>query len=521
MRNEPLPLNERLVEQWGADNHELPINILIVDDESKNLTVLETVLNDLSYRLVRAGSADEALLALIADEFALLILDVRMPGMSGFELAQMIKSRRKTADVPIIFLTAYYNEDQHVIEGYDTGAVDYLLKPLNPAILRSKVAVFADLHRARRKSAMANLALLSEVRERRLAQDELRALNVSLEQRVTDRTNALMRTRTALTESGERYRSLFEGSLDAIFSIDCDGHFTSANPAALTLIGRTLAQLKESYFLDYCADEQKLLVARTFRATLVGRCSTTMDIVVVPANGKRRDLRISAVPTTVDGVVAGLSCIARDITESKRAEEHTKLLTAEVNHRAKNLLSVVQAIALVTAKSADPTTFAQIFSERIRGLAASQDLLVRNEWKGVDVGDLVRAQLFHFHDLFGTRVCLVGEPVALRPEASQGIGLALHELGTNAAKYGALSNSKGVVTISWQILTNPEPTFLLCWSEMGGPPVNPPTRSGFGQTVTGRMVEWAVDGKVALDFRASGLVWSVVAPVTTTLQGER
>src|ERR1700722_14960899 len=124
-----------------------PINILIVDDEPKNLTVLETVLANPKYRLVRAESADQALLALVSEDFALLILDIRMPGMTGLELAQMIKKRKKTARVPIIFLTAYYNEDQHVLEGYDTGAVDSLHKPVNPAILCSKVAVFAELHR--------------------------------------------------------------------------------------------------------------------------------------------------------------------------------------------------------------------------------------------------------------------------------------------------------------------------------------------------------------------------------------
>src|SRR5271168_1171918 len=139
-----------------------PINILIVDDEPKNLTVLETILNDPGYRLIRAESADQALLALVVEEFALLILDIRMPGMTGFELAQMIKQRKKTAQVPIIFLTAYYNEDQHVLEGYGTGAVDYLHKPVNPAILRSKVAVFADLHRKSRELEISNRALLAE-----------------------------------------------------------------------------------------------------------------------------------------------------------------------------------------------------------------------------------------------------------------------------------------------------------------------------------------------------------------------
>ena len=118
---------ERAARAQPAPGGDAPINILIVDDEPKNLTVLETVLDAPGYRLVRAQSADEALLALVAEEFALLILDVRMPGMSGFELAQTIKGRRKSARIPIIFLTAYYNEDQHVLEGYGSGAVDYLV----------------------------------------------------------------------------------------------------------------------------------------------------------------------------------------------------------------------------------------------------------------------------------------------------------------------------------------------------------------------------------------------------------
>src|SRR5215217_6495252 len=133
---------------------EQPINILIVDDEAKNLTVLESILDAPGYRLVRAESADQALLALVAEEFALLILDIRMPGMNGFELAQTIKGRKKTSRIPIIFLTAYYNEDQHVIEGYGSGAVDYLVKPVNPTVLRSKVAIFAELHRKNREVAI-------------------------------------------------------------------------------------------------------------------------------------------------------------------------------------------------------------------------------------------------------------------------------------------------------------------------------------------------------------------------------
>jgi signal transduction histidine kinase len=171
---------------------EEPINILLVDDEPKNLTVLETVLANPNYRLVRAQSADQALLALIDTEFALLILDINMPNMNGFELAQLIKQRKRTALLPIIFLTAYYSEEYHIVEGYSTGAVDYLHKPISPTVLRSKVAVFADLYRKTRECSVANQALLAEIVERRRTQDELRRLNLELERRVEERTAELV-----------------------------------------------------------------------------------------------------------------------------------------------------------------------------------------------------------------------------------------------------------------------------------------------------------------------------------------
>lgn len=171
-----------------------PINILIVDDEVKNLIVLETILECPEYKLHRAETPEQALLALVSEEFALLILDIRMPQMSGFELAQMIKSRKKTASVPIIFLTAYYNEDQNALIGYESGAVDYLHKPVNPTVLRSKVATFAELHRNARKLEKANNSLTLEIEERRQIEEQLREFNQTLEQRVAQRTQELRET---------------------------------------------------------------------------------------------------------------------------------------------------------------------------------------------------------------------------------------------------------------------------------------------------------------------------------------
>ncbi len=146
-----------------------PVNILLVDDDPRNLDVLESILTSPEYRLIRAKTGDEALLALVMEEFAVIVLDVRMPDLSGYELAQLIKQRKRTRHVPIIFLTAYYREDEDALQGYGAGAVDYLSKPVNPVILRSKVSVFVDLFRKTRTLATMNRAMEVEI-EKRLAE---------------------------------------------------------------------------------------------------------------------------------------------------------------------------------------------------------------------------------------------------------------------------------------------------------------------------------------------------------------
>lgn len=168
------------------------INILIVDDEPKNLKVLETVLDDPEYNLIRAESAEQALLALVAQDFALLILDIRMPGMTGFELAQMIKERRRTQHIPIIFLTAHYREDEHAVLGYDVGAVDYLTKPINPQVLRSKVNVFVELFRKTRALSAMNRTAQEAEEALRLANVELAARNEALEREAEERERRIL-----------------------------------------------------------------------------------------------------------------------------------------------------------------------------------------------------------------------------------------------------------------------------------------------------------------------------------------
>jgi signal transduction histidine kinase len=167
--------------------------ILIVDDQVRNLDALEAMLGEMDCTLVRATSPDEALLCLVRNEFAALVLDIMMPGMSGIELAMLVKQRKRSQHVPILFLTAHSVTDDDVLRGYGVGAVDYLSKPVNANILRSKIGVFIDLFRKTRALAALNETLQREVGERERAQAALQEANQELESRVQERTAALNR----------------------------------------------------------------------------------------------------------------------------------------------------------------------------------------------------------------------------------------------------------------------------------------------------------------------------------------
>src|SRR5262249_26197665 len=157
----------------------------------------------------------------------------------------------------------------------------------------------------------------------------------------------------------------------------------------------------------------------------------------------------------------------------------------EVNHRAKNMLGVVHAIARQTP-ARDPEHFVERFSERIQALSANQDLLIKSEWHGVEIEDLVCAQLAPFADLIGSRIVVRGPTLRLNAASAQAVGLALHELTTNAGKYGALSKDTGRLDIGWW---SEGEIFTMSWTERDGPPVSPLQRRGFGTVVMKEMAE--------------------------------
>lgn len=189
-----------------SSTHKIPVRdkptVLVVDDDTKNLLAIESVLNGPSYRLIKAQTGAEALMALMNGDFAAIVLDVQMPDMSGIELAKMIKLKRRTQHIPIIFLTAHYREDEHAVIGYDVGAVDYLTKPINPAVLRSKVNVFVDLFGKTRDLAEMNSTRQAAEEALRIANMELAARNEALEREAEERERRI-RAESAQAEAEE------------------------------------------------------------------------------------------------------------------------------------------------------------------------------------------------------------------------------------------------------------------------------------------------------------------------------
>lgn len=207
----------------------------------------------------------------------------------------------------------------------------------------------------------------------------------------------------------------------------------------------------------------------------------------------------------------------------RKSELHTRFVMRELAHRSKNLLAVVQAIARQTGRSAgDVTEFNAQLGERLAGLGRSQDLLVQKSWQGVSLHDLVSAQLKPFVEADNDRVEAHGPPVLLDADAAQNIGMALHELATNASKHGALSVPTGRIGIvwDWQPVAEGERRLQLRWMEAGGPPVSPPTRKGFGHAVIERLTAASLHGTAELDWRPEGLRWTLEVP-ERSLMSER
>lgn len=232
-----------------------------------------------------------------------------------------------------------------------------------------------------------------------------------------------------------------------------------------------------------------------------------------PVSFKRTQMREANV---IGGaLVEAARLIAMREARLREREKHTRLLLRELSHRSKNLLAVIEAMARQAGRApGDRAAFLERFGARIASLARSHDLLVEKNWQGVRLTDLIRAQLAPFVNAVEQRITMDGPDLSLRPEAAQNLGMALHELGTNASKYGALSVVDGHVRIDWEENRDAagKACFRLRWQESGGPPVAPPSGRGFGRTILEHIVPSALGGRAHLEWKAEGLVWNLDVP---------
>ncbi|MGA7426615.1 MAG: CheR family methyltransferase [Rhodoplanes sp.] len=319
----------------------------------------------------------------------------------------------------------------------------------------------------------------------------------------------------ALRASEIRLSTIIETAVDAIITVDEKGIVQSFNPSAEKIfgyrsdemIGKNVAMLMpEPIRSAHDGDIASYLTTGVGKVINTGR-----EVEGCHKDRSRIALDLALTEWSLEGR-RYFTGIMRDISARKERERHIRLIMRELSHRTKNVLAVVQAMAWQTSRtSVNAEEFQDRLSQRVDGLSRSIDLLVRREWEGVDIEELIHDQLAPFFDEKYARLQLTGPPLVLKPNGAQDLGLVLHELATNASKYGALSSPTGRVLITWSVViaSTAAAVFKMTWKEEDGPPVVPPARTGFGYTVIKDMMAKAHTAEISMDFAPKGLVWQM------------
>ncbi len=464
------------------------VNVLLVDDQPDKLLAYEVILGDLGENLVKTSSAREALQFLLKNDVAVVLIDVCMPDLDGFQLAAMIRDHPRFSKTAIIFISAIHLTDVDRLRGYEMGAVDYVPVPVVPEVLRAKVRVFAELFRKTR---------------------ELEQLNSQLERHVAERTAELEASNMRLTES-EQGRSLAlaagqMGSWDWDLVAD-EWRWDEGQHRIFGVDPKTFKITIESIRALIHPDDLDAL-RQISRGMSQGTRTQQTEFRVLRPNGETRWC-IGTAAASVDsaGRVVRISGVTIDITDRKEADERQVLLAREVDHRARNALAVIQSIIRLTrARNVDD--YVEAIEGRIKALSRAHTLLSDSRWNGADLGTLVSEELAPYSA--GDRISFAGPDISLQPATAQGLALALHELATNAAKHGALSAMKGKVSFTWQLAPD---VLLLQWTENGGPRITAPSARSFGLRVIAASIEQQLGGRATFDWNANGLRCAMSIP---------
>jgi PAS domain S-box-containing protein len=466
------------------------VNILLVDDQPAKLLSYETILAELGENLIKAASAREALEQLLKHEIAVILVDVCMPELDGFQLAAMIREHPRFQRTAIIFISAIHLTDVDRLRAYEMGAVDYVPVPVIPEVLRAKVRIFAELYRKTR---------------------QLEQLNQELERRVAERTGELEASTARLMQSEERRSlALAAGQMGSWEWDPVNGDFTW-DDGQYRIFGVDPATF------DVTVDNIKALIhpedwkhlQNAIKPAAQNTPSFQTEFRVCRPNGQTRWCIGTAVASAdaTDNIIR-ISGVTVDITDRKDAEERQALLAREVDHRARNALALVQSIVRLTRSDTIKSYIAAV-DGRIGALSRAHTLLAQSRWQGADLARLVEEELAPYRAGDDAKITATGPDVSLEPRTAQTLALALHELSTNAAKYGALSVMPGRVGVTWELQPD---SLVLRWSESGGPVTAPPASPGFGIRVISASIERQLEGETAFHWRPEGLHCSLRVP---------
>ena len=471
------------------------VNILLVDDQPAKLLSYEVILGELGENLVTVSSGLEALEYLLKNEIAVVLTDVCMPDLDGYQLAAMIREHPRFQKTAIILISAIHVTDTDRLRGYELGAVDYVLVPIIPEVLRAKVRVFVELYRKTQQLEQLSNELEIRIAERTA---ELETSNARLMQSEELRTLALaagqMGTWTWDAVSG--LLTWDEGQY-RIFGVDPDDFAVTIGNVRALVHPEDWDHLREAWWQ---VNEHTQSLQTEFR--------------VLRPSGELRWCIGTAAAGVVSSEVVRVSGVTVDITDRKEAEERQALLAREVDHRARNLLAVVQSIVRLTRASSIDGYVAAV-EGRIGALARAHALLSDARWQRADFGKLVEEEITPYRTTERDKIVVTGAKVVLEPAIAQALTLALHELATNAAKYGSLSAPAGWVRLTWEIRSG---NLVLDWLEIGGPPVEPPLTKGYGSEVISASIERQLDGAVTFDWRRDGLHCTLSVPLDGKLK---